>query len=138
MRKVPIHPELIKIGLVAHRNQVAAKGERRLFPEWSSDKNGKYANRGAVRSFNRSLLPRVGAKTDTTAFHSFRHTFKDAARDAGIQREIHHGLTGHSLSTEGDKYGDGVSAERLAEEISKVTIQLIQATIRRIIHPATP
>ena len=119
-RKVPIHPELLKMGIIPYRDRIAVAGHRRLFPDWRRDRKGEYANTGVVRAFNRTLLPRVGAKTLVTAFHSFRHTFKDACDDAGIQEKIGDQLTGHAPSTVGRSYGGGSGIERKAEEIAKL------------------
>jgi integrase len=33
-------------------------------------------------------------------FHSFRHNFKDALREAGVGEEVHDALTGHSTRGE--------------------------------------
>ena len=39
-------------------------------------------------------------------FHSFRGTFKDNCRRAGIPPDVHHALTGHAPGNVGDKsYG---------------------------------
>jgi integrase len=63
-------------------------------------------------------------------FHSFRHTFKRACREAAISEEIHHALTGHSGGGVGRAYGRerradgsldrGISLARLQSEINKV------------------
>jgi len=38
-------------------------------------------------------------------FHSFRHSFKDACRECGIEEAIHDALTGHSGGGVGRSYG---------------------------------
>jgi integrase len=64
-------------------------------------------------------------------FHSFRHTFKRACREAGLSEEIHHALTGHSGGGVGRRYGRerradgsldrGISLQRLQREINKIS-----------------
>ncbi len=64
-------------------------------------------------------------------FHSFRHTFKRACREAGLSEEVHHALTGHSGGGVGRRYGRerrvdgsldrGISLQRLQSEINKVS-----------------
>jgi integrase len=64
-------------------------------------------------------------------FHSFRHTFKRACREAGLSEEIHHALTGHSGGGVGRAYGRerradgsldrGISLSRLEAEINRIS-----------------
>jgi len=50
----------------------------------------------------------IGIADKRKVFHSFRHTFKDACRAAGIGQEIHDALTGHAEGdNEGRNYGAG-------------------------------
>ena len=46
--------------------------------------------------FGRYLGPHAVDQRSKT-FHSFRHTFKRACREAGLSEEVHHALTGHSV-----------------------------------------
>jgi len=43
-------------------------------------------------------------------FHSFRHTFKDALRNSGVDEALSDALTGHSSSSVGRHYGSRLSA----------------------------
>jgi integrase len=52
--------------------------------------------------------------------HSFRHTFKDLIRDAGISKDLHDFITGHSGGDSSSYYGEGHSLERRKEAIDKV------------------
>ncbi len=52
------------------------------------------------------VAPGTGIDSPTRTFHSFRHTFKRACRDAEISKEIHDELTGHAGSGDvGSGYG---------------------------------
>ncbi|WP_422232290.1 hypothetical protein [Methylorubrum rhodinum] len=63
-------------------------------------------------------------------FHSFRHTFKRACREAGLSEEVHNALTGHAGGGVGRRYGRerradgtldcGISLARLHAEIYKI------------------
>jgi integrase len=48
-------------------------------------------------------------------FHSFRHTFTDYARHAGIGEGVARQLVGHSGEDVHDDYGSGYSLHRLVE-----------------------
>jgi hypothetical protein len=56
------------------------------------------------------------------AFHSLRHTVKDALPREGVTEEVHDALTGHRIGSVGRSYGLGVPLKVLAEAISKVSI----------------
>lgn len=85
----------------------------RLFPDL---KPVAYSKR-----FGRLLL-RVGLDDPNLVFHSFRHTFKDACRAAGIAEEVHDRLTGHAgAGGIGRRYGEGVPLKVLAEAVQKIS-----------------
>ncbi len=86
IRKIPIHPSLIEIGLCRYRNLVEKQGETRLFPKLNYQDKGGWS--GAFSHFfNVTYLPKVGLKnlkdrkTDT---HSFRHTCLNKMKSLGI------------------------------------------------------
>jgi integrase len=66
-------------------------------------------------------------------FHSFRHTFKRACREAGISEEIHHALTGHSGGGVGRSYGrerrDDGSLDR------GIPLHVLQSKINTVCYP---
>lgn len=66
-------------------------------------------------------------------FHSFRHTFKRACREAGITEEVHLAFTGHAGGGVGRSYGRmrrsdgamdrGIPLERLKAEIDRLSYE---------------
>ena len=118
-RNVPIHPELIRLGLLRFTNAQRKAGHKRLFPNLKVDASGYYSDRSSKDFSN--YLKRIGAKTNTTSFHSFRHNFKDACRNGGVPPDINDILLGHTLSGMAARYGDGaVSIPRLYEAVCAV------------------
>ncbi|WP_417624018.1 DUF6538 domain-containing protein [Paremcibacter congregatus] len=81
-RVIPIHPELITMGFLEFAAGQAKAGHRQLFPECKADANGKWG-RQLTLWFNRNFRTVVDANS-TCTFHSFRHNFQDAIRDAGL------------------------------------------------------
>lgn len=75
-RKIPLHPTLIKLGLVRYCEALKKAGHERLFPELPYHPVKGYGDK-ASDWFNRSLLKeRLGfEKESKKSFHSFRHTF---------------------------------------------------------------
>ncbi len=80
-RAFPVHPELVKIGLLEYVAKMKAGGEERLFPELKKDKYGYYSVR-LSDWFSESFLKTVTNKDKRQSLYSFRHNFRDALRHA--------------------------------------------------------
>ena len=103
-RRVPIHPSLIHLGVLNLRSDEAALQSKRIFPRLASAGARQLTARGS-QWFGRYLRLTVGITDKRKTFHSFRHTFKDACREAMIPKDVHDRLTGHTSSDVGDGYG---------------------------------
>ncbi len=116
MRKVPLHPELIRLGFLEY-----AKGQQgpRVFPELKPDTHGKLTSHWS-KWYGRYARA-IGLTDPRKTFHSFRHTFKDACRRAEISEEHHDALTGHSNGSVGRGYGVGVPLKVLAGAVEKIS-----------------
>jgi len=119
-RRIPIHPMLVTLGFLEH---VAAKktaaSSGRLFPEVKKASDGSYSQ-NLSKKLNR-YFARIGAKTPKTAFHSFRHNFADAAREAALPESYSRELMGHSDgSVHGIYGGSGLPLKSLAEHLAKI------------------
>lgn len=123
VREVPLHPKLLELGWLEYVEGVRKAGYSTLWPYMTS-KSAKAADSEVLgRWFNR-WLHTVLKLPATKVFHSLRHTFKDLCRNAGIPRDVHQSLTGHSKQTVGDAYGTGFSIETKAAEIAKIGLSL--------------
>lgn len=121
-RTVPIHPELIRIGVLDHAARQRAAGRDRLFPELQPDRRGSYS--GNFQRWANRWLDRAGAKGDRQSFHSLRHSFTDALRRAGATGEVIDGLLGWSRGNMRDRYGSGPWIAMLADIIQAVEYPL--------------
>jgi integrase len=128
-RSVPIHNELIRLGLLEALTSRAASQPTGA-PLWAGFEPPILPKAKAwTKWFGRYLAVHVVDHPAKT-FHSFRHTFKRACREAGLSEEIHHALTGHSGGGVGRRYGRerradgsldrGISLQRLQHEINKI------------------
>jgi integrase len=124
-RIVPVHPELHRLGflrLVDARRQ--AEGPKAaLFPLLKPGPRGGYAE-GWSKWFGRYIRTN-GITNKARVFHSFRHSFKDALRAAGVSEDVNDALTGHSGGGVGRTYGAKdmtrrFGMPRLAEAVMKV------------------
>lgn len=126
-RYVPIHPELKRSGLLAYHAEMRSTGEKRLFPELTSARTSGYLSDNFSKWFA-NFLASAGAKRPRTSFHSFRHTYRDALREADISAERVRALGGWSSGRTEDDYGSGLRASTLAQEIAKVVIHGLDVT----------
>ncbi len=118
-RVVPVHPMLIKMGLIKYADGVRDRGEWYLFPELEPDRRGYRADR-AQKWFSR-FMEKAGAREPRTSFHSTRHNFRDQLREVGATRDVTFALCGWSTGHVSDTYGGGVRPGTLAECVQKIS-----------------
>lgn len=119
-RKVPLHPDIHARFLAF----VPRSGP--VFPDMVADeksgKVGKRFSRWWARYMDQRAraMPGCGLDDRRLTFHSFRHTFKDACREAKIPAEVHDRLTGHSGGNVGRRYGNGYSLAALNAYVREI------------------
>jgi integrase len=114
-RLVPVHPKLEALGFIEF---VRSVNTERLFDDLPEPARGYQEALG--KKFAR-LLRKLNADEERTGFHSFRHCFRDALREARVPEEIARALGGWaSNGGTSSLYGAGHSVETLFEEISKI------------------
>jgi len=122
-RIIPLHDRLLEAGFLSYVEALRDRGQHRLFPDLkanSFDKVTKEASRRANRHIDKVL------STDKRiVFHSFRHTFKDQGREAEIQERILDQLCGHSPTSVGGNYGQGVGITSLKRNLDRMTFEAI-------------
>jgi integrase len=96
------------------------RDEKRVFPELRVSKATGYYSDNFSKWFSH-FLAKIGANEPRTSFHSFRHSYRDALREADISIERVRALGGWSGggATE-ETYGSGLRPSTLAKEIAKV------------------
>ena len=118
-RLVPLHPYLIKLGILEHLKIRKATGKsQRLFPDAKIASDGTYSSTFS-KWFGR-YLKNINIKTDKTSFHSLRHNVKDLFRQSGESDELAENFVGRSTGSTGEAYGSGFTAERLQEALNKL------------------
>ena len=120
-RTVPVHPDLVRMGLLDYRNRIVLSNQPNLFPDLRAASTG-YRSDLFSKWFNGTFLPKVGAKTGTTTFHSLRHNFRDSLRRIEAPQEIVERLGGWAEGRKtSDAYGSGFSVDQLAEHMKKIS-----------------
>lgn len=114
-RTVPVHPELIQLGFFDY---VRGVGSGRLFPAWALGADGYYSS--AFSKWFSRFLTSIGVKTDKKSFHSFRHSFKDALREAGVVDRVQDLFMGHDDGSVARRYGSGTPVRWESEMFLRV------------------
>jgi integrase len=117
-RVLAIHPELLRMGILDHAKKVREAGEEMLFPTLtlSSDKSWS-AN--ASKTLNR-MINKIFDRERGLVFHSFRHAYKNALREADINQETQDLMMGHAITGIGGKYGDQALLKRQLKFIRRI------------------
>lgn len=102
LRRFPIHAELLARGFVEYAQ--AHKGKPRIFPVLKP--NGRGAESGNwSKWFGKYLRNVCKVDNERMVFHSFRHLFKDLARNAAVSEEVSDAITGHASGKVSRRYG---------------------------------
>lgn len=123
-RKVPIHQQLLDLGLLDYQASVVNAGYKKLFPHVQPGLNGYKKNMS--RMFGTYLdLPEVNIVHELKVFHSFRHTVVTALTNAGVNEGLKRALVGHDIDTRTSSHDDYTHAkfltlENLQEAINKL------------------
>lgn len=123
-RKVPIHHELVRLGLIQDVRHWKASGRQRLFPELKADAKGYYSH-GPSKLFNRWAKSVADSDPDdpgALVFHSSRHTVVTRLRAAHIRQDVSQEIVGHEAGDVHSGYG-------------KVDIPTLKAGIDKITYP---
>ncbi|WP_406853480.1 DUF6538 domain-containing protein [Brevundimonas sp. BH3] len=120
-RTVPLHAQLMELGFIEFVSSRKRAGEVKLFGEVAMGATGYRST--TFSAWFRRFVVRAGAASEKTCFHSFRHCFRDALREAMIDRDVAMTLGGWSISngaSVSDVYGNGYRLKTLKEEIDKI------------------
>ncbi|WP_333612148.1 site-specific integrase [Brevundimonas bullata] len=122
-RVVPIHKTLIDLGFMDFVRQRKRAGETKLFAEVGMGATGYRST--TFSAWFRRFVVRAGANSPKTCFHSFRHGFRDALREARIDRDIALILGGWAAGSGSisvsDAYGSGYRITTLKEAIDRIS-----------------
>lgn len=112
-RFVPLHPRLIEAGFLVF----AAQCSGCLFPDFVKA-HGGYSSRFS-KWFGR-FKKTVGFDQPALVFHSFRHGFRDACRDADIPEETAQALGGWAGINQATRYGNRGRVPNLDRALRKI------------------
>jgi integrase len=118
-RVVPVHPELIRLGLWDYVEEARKSGREMLFPDVSRDRLGKWGD-GTSKWFAR-LVEKLGLSGRALSFHSFRHSFEDALKEVDLHdTPVGNVITGRWSPGVTKNYGSDYTLTKLAAAMAKV------------------
>lgn len=118
-RIIPVHPRLIKNGLLKYLEAVKSSGSERLFPELSYHSINGYGQSFTkwFSVFNRDSITKDPLKT----FHSIRHAVANELKQTGVAVELISELLGHKIeSISASRYGKKYRPDILLEAIQRL------------------
>ncbi|WP_151983003.1 site-specific integrase [Marinobacter salarius] len=117
-RTIPIHQDLLKLGLLEYRDSILPGGNL-----WPTLRDSKNEGKGYLwaRSF-RAYLSGLGVNKAVSPAHGFRHRFTTALRDQGVDESTISRLTGHANKSQTSQYGtfSPLALSRAIEELPSV------------------
>lgn len=118
-RRIPVHSELVRLGILRWVNRLLAAGETRLFPELKSGRDGPGG--GPSKWFGKYRTKCGVTAKQKTVFHSFRHNFITARMNAGIPHHLIAAVAGHEIGViTGDIYWSDRDAGQLRDRVVNV------------------
>lgn len=121
VRRVPIHQALIDAGLLTHAAN--AKQGKRIFEDVSFGLDG-YPSANFTKHWGR-YGREIGFWTKKTTFHSFRHNFIQALKEAGVPKDIRIEIVGHESEDAHDNCGKSLSMTKLKEAVDRAAYPVI-------------
>lgn len=106
-RKVPIHADLLSLGILDQVRQWRDAGRVRLFDELKPDSKGYFSHKPSKR-LNALIERIVDADPDEPGklvFHSTRHTVATRLRAANVRKDVSEAIVGHEGTDTHSGYG---------------------------------
>lgn len=123
-RTVPMHSQLIVLGLIEYRQQLEARGQKRLFPDYTYTEKHGYGDK-LSKWFNRTFTKGLGIKSDAHVFHGLRHTFATRLGQADVPTERIQFLIGHEREGVTHKvyFSEGYSLQQTKDAVECFSVQ---------------
>ena len=100
-RRVPLHPELVRIGFLDYLADVKASGNIRLFPALTKGRRG-YGRK--VQYYLTTLMTKLGIKRPGKVVHSFRHTVISMLHQRNVRESDYQLIVGHESRSSSTPY----------------------------------
>ena len=133
-RLVPMHPHLVDLGFLDYIEELRRQGEERVWPDLQKNRDGygKPISRWFAR-WRKTWLTPEDLQQHKKDFHSFRHTFDDRLKQAGVLDVRLPQLMGHSMEADQTfgRYGDLLKPPQLLEAVKLLDLGFDLDKLRR-------
>lgn len=118
-RRVPVHSELVRLGILRWVSRLRAAGEVQLFPELKPGRHGHGQSASKWFAGYRVACGITGKQTEV--FHSFRHLFVSSRMNRDVPMHKIAAIVGHEVGlTTGNIYWSDKEAAALAAVVEVV------------------
>ena len=122
-RLVPIHPDLIRLGILDYHQTLTLQGKTQFFPELKPARDGYGHAPG--KWFNERFRFQCGITEKGKTFHSFRHTVANQLKQKSVDQTQASALLGHATeSITYSRYGKNYLPEVLLAVVSQLDFGL--------------
>ena len=121
IRQVPIHSELIRLGLLAYSEEQKALGKDLLFPNLQPGGADDRLGHNYSKWFSR-YRRETGLFVTGRDFHSFRHSATTFMSRSGVQHTVIDAVTGHATAGETARYDKGLTVANLKAAVETIDI----------------
>ena len=119
-RKIPIHTQLIRIGILSFVEGRRKSRQSRLFPTLKPSAAG-YLSEYPMKRFRETFFPQAIKLKERQSFYSFRHNFRDALRAIEAPPDTLQALGAWSQGTRvSDNYGTRANPDIQRKWIDKI------------------
>ncbi len=113
----PVHPDLVKLGLLDYHADMAKGKHVRLFPDLKKSDGAVKFGKQPGKQFKAVVTDTLG-ETPGKTFHSLRHTFSNFYKQHGLQNDYFRQVFGHELpALAANQYGAKFPPKLLYEEV---------------------
>ena len=115
-RKIPIHDDLIKFGLIVYRDAMIKEKQIRLFPLLNKTERSSKYGKQVGKAF--SVLLKKKGISKGKSFHSLRHSFSHFFKVRNMHTDMFRQVFGHEIpNLAGRQYGDKFPTKQIYEEL---------------------
>lgn len=121
-RRVPLHPDLLKMGFLDYVAKIKSEGHQQLFPELKVTSRDRKLSDNWGDIWSEYVRQELGITRIPQPFHGFRHTFIEHGRRSKIDAEHRRLIEAHAVNTvEMKSYGNSLyPLEPLFDELKKL------------------
>lgn len=124
-RKIPIHPELVRLGFLEYVARIRSLGYRRVFPDLHSPTSKSPLGDRLYDEFRPILSCACEAENESLDhdLHSIRHAFDTRLKAKKVSEEARADLMGHAGASEtSERYAEAINLENALEVLGKLPI----------------